>query len=54
MESNMKKEYMTPQMVAMEMKTVGMLCFSGDIDGEATEPAYGRDVDFFDMEDADF
>ena len=39
----MKKEYMTPQMVAMEMKTVGMLCLSGDID-------YGRDVDFFDME----
>ena len=50
MESNIKKEYMTPQMVAMEMKTVGMLCLRGDIESEATEPAYGRDVDFFDME----
>lgn len=54
MESNMKKEYMTPQMVAMEMKMVGMLCLSGDIEGEATEPAYSRETDSFDMEDADF
>lgn len=47
----MKKEYMEPQMEVIEMLPEGMLCVSGDINGEATDPAHAR---MFGFEDDDF
>jgi len=38
----MKKEYIEPQMEVIEMLPEGMLCLSGLIDGDATEPGMAR------------
>ena len=39
---------MEPQIEVIEMLPEGMLCMSGEIDGDATDPAKGR---FFDDDD---
>ena len=44
----MRKDYIEPQTEAMEMQPESMLCESGVINGEATEPGMVR---FFDDED---
>ena len=38
----MRKEYIEPQMDVIEMLPEGMLCVSGEIDGDATEPGMAR------------
>jgi hypothetical protein len=42
---NMKKEYIEPQMEVIDMLPEGMLCVSGDIIEEATEPALAPELD---------
>ena len=46
----MRKEYIEPQVEAIEMLPEGMLCLSGDIDGDATEPALSP---FFDEDEVE-
>ena len=46
----MKKEYMEPQMEAIDMLPEGMLCVSGDIIEEATEPALAPELDVLDVD----
>ena len=41
----MKKKYIEPQMEAIDMLPEGMLCVSGDIIEEATEPALVPELD---------
>ena len=41
----MRKEYIEPQVEAIEMLPEGMLCLSGDINGDATEPALAPEDD---------
>ena len=42
----MKKQYLTPEMEIVRLEQVGMLCASGEIGGEAHEPASARMIDF--------
>ena len=35
----MKKEYIRPETEVMEIKTSGMLCISGELDGDANQDA---------------
>ena len=44
----MKKEYIEPRMEVVDILPGGMLCVSGDINGEATEPAHARMFGFGD------
>ena len=41
----MKKEYMEPQMEVIDMLPEGMLCVSGELGGEATEPGLAPELD---------
>lgn len=40
----MKKQYMTPEMEIVKLEMKGMLCISGEIGGDANEPAYAPDL----------
>lgn len=46
----MKKLYIIPETEVIEFETTGMLCFSGNIGGNATDPAHAPEMDD-DMED---
>ena len=46
----MKKKYMEPQMEVIRMLPTGMLCMSGEIDGEATEPGMAPELDELDVD----
>ena len=50
----MKKQYLTPEMEILKMEQEGMLCMSGDLGGDATDPAKARlfdgDLDDWDEE----
>ena len=49
----MKKEYIMPVMEKIELKMTSMLCVSGDLGGDADEPAHSPEMDDFadDIED---
>lgn len=38
----MKKQYMKPEIEIIKMEQQGMLCMSGDLSGDANEPANAR------------
>ena len=40
----MKKKYAMPEMLAIDMRVQGMLCISGEMGGDANEPAYAPDL----------
>ena len=40
----MKKEYITPEMEVMEIRMSGMLCVSGDVEGETSQDALAPDI----------
>lgn len=40
---------MEPQMEVIRMLPTGMLCMSGEIDGEATEPGMAPELDELDV-----
>ena len=40
----MKKEYISPAVGIIKLEQTGMLCISGEIGGEAIEPAYGPEM----------
>ena len=42
----MKKQYMTPEIGIVKLELKGMLCMSGEVGGDATEPAHARMFDF--------
>lgn len=44
----MKKQYMTPEIGIVKLEMKGMLCMSGEVGGDATEPAQARMFDFED------
>ena len=44
----MKKQYMTPEIGIVKLEQKGMLCMSGEVGGDATEPAHARMFDFED------
>ena len=44
----MKKQYMTPETGIVKLEMKGMLCMSGEVGGDATEPAQARMFDFED------
>ena len=46
----MKKKYIEPQMEAIDMLPEGMLCVSGDIIEEATEPALVPELEVLDVD----
>ena len=46
----MKKKYIEPQMEAIDMLPEGMLCVSGDIIEEATEPALVPELEGLDVD----
>ena len=46
----MKKKYMEPQMEVIDMLPEGMLCVSGDIIEEATEPALVPELEVLDVD----
>jgi hypothetical protein len=39
----MKRLYVIPEVEVIECQTVGMLCVSGNIGGDAAEPAHARE-----------
>jgi hypothetical protein len=41
----MKKKYMMPEMLVIEMKLQVMLCLSGNMGGNASEPALAPEMD---------
>jgi len=43
----MKKEYIMPKSEEIEIKLATMLCVSGDIGGDATEPAFSPEMEDF-------
>ena len=46
----MKKKYMEPQIEVIDMLPEGMLCVSGDIIEEATEPALVPELEVLDVD----
>jgi len=40
----MKRAYVIPEVEVIECQTVGMLCVSGIIGGDATEPAHAPEL----------
>lgn len=44
----MKQQYISPEMEIVKLEQGGMLCVSGEIDGEATEPANSPEAEFED------
>ena len=42
----MKKQYMTPETEIVKLEQKGLICMSGEISGDATEPAQARMFDF--------
>ena len=50
----MKKQYLTPEMEILKLEQEGMLCMSGDLGGDATDPAkaplFDDDLDDWDEE----
>ena len=46
----MKKKYIEPQMEVIDMLPEGMLCVSGDIIEEATEPALVPELEVLDVD----
>ena len=50
----MKKQYLTPEMEILKLEQEGMLCLSGDLGDDATDPAKARlfdgDLDDWDEE----
>ena len=49
----MKKQYIIPKAEEIELEMTFMLCVSGDLGGDADEPAHAPDMDIFvnDVED---
>lgn len=47
----MKKQYMMPEMEIVKLEQEGMLCISGEIGGDANEPAFARMIGFGEEED---
>ena len=49
----MKKQYIMPKAEAIELKMTSILCVSGDLGGDANEPALAPDMDNYvnDLED---
>ena len=41
----MKKKYIIPEVEEMEIELLSILCLSGDIGDDASEPALGPDLD---------
>ena len=41
----MKKKYIIPEVEEMEIELLSILCLSGDIGGDASEPALAPDLD---------
>ena len=41
----MKKKYIIPEVEEMEIELLSILCLSGDIGGDASEPALGPELD---------
>lgn len=44
----MKKQYMTPEIGIEKLEMKGLICMSGEVGGDATEPAQARMFDFED------
>ena len=44
----MKKLYMTPEIGIEKLEMKGLICMSGEVGGDATEPAHARMFDFED------
>ena len=38
----MKRMYLTPESIIIDLETAGMLCLSGGLGGDAEEPAKAR------------
>ena len=45
----MKKKYAMPEMLAIDMRVQTMLCISGELGGEATEPGLAPELDEMDV-----
>ena len=41
----MKKKYIIPEVEEMEIELLSILCLSGDIGDDASEPALGSELD---------
>ena len=41
----MKKKYIIPEVEEMEIELLSILCLSGDIGGDASDPALAPDLD---------
>ena len=42
----MKRMYLTPESIVIDFETAGMLCISGNLGGDATEPGKARMFDY--------
>lgn len=45
----MKKQYIMPQVEEIELKMTSMLCVSGDLGGDANEPAHSPEMEDFEL-----